>query len=152
MWMTVKAQRDKISSCENGGKYDWCEESPLNGSGSVVEHRNGHHWIENCNINLLTAIRERVPCWAGHVARIDISEICAKSHEISRTAVTEMAPALLERENVTWAGPHPKRFNICRWEDTVSTEMSKVCGIADGFEESVQQSRGWLQFAQDRGQ
>ena len=42
-------------------------------------HRTGHRWIEKCNMNVLTAIRERVLCWTGHVARMDYSEICANS-------------------------------------------------------------------------
>ena len=34
----------------------------------------------------------------------------------------------------------------------MSTDVSKVCGNADGFAQSVQQSAGWLHCAQDRGQ
>ena len=41
-------------------------------------HRTGHSCIEKCNMNVLTAIRERVLGWAGHVAIMDNSEICAK--------------------------------------------------------------------------
>ena len=33
-----------------------------------------------------------------------------------------------EAEKDTWAGPRPTRSKICRWEDTVSAEISKVCG------------------------
>ena len=42
-------------------------------------HRTGHRWIEKCNMNELTAIRERALSWAGHVARLDYKEICAKA-------------------------------------------------------------------------
>ena len=45
-----------------------------------------------------------------------------------------------------WAGPHPKRFKIYRLEDMVSTEVSKVCGNADGFAEPVQLPAEWLHF------
>ena len=57
-----------------------------------------------------------------------------------------------EVEKDKWAGPHPKRFKIYRWEDMVSTEVSKVCGNADGFAESVQQPTWRLHFAWDRGE
>ena len=57
-----------------------------------------------------------------------------------------------EVERDKWAGPHPKRFKVYIWENMVSAEVSKVCGNADGFAESVQLSTGWLHFAQDRGQ
>ena len=50
-------------------------------------------------------------------------------------------------ENDKSAGPHPKRFKIYRWEDMVSTEVSKVRGNADVFAESVQLSTEWLHFA-----
>ena len=42
-------------------------------------HRTGHRWIEKGNMNVLTAIRERVLSWVGHVARMDHKEICAKA-------------------------------------------------------------------------
>ena len=42
-------------------------------------HRTGHRWIEKCSTNVSTATRERVLCWACHVARMDFSEICAKA-------------------------------------------------------------------------
>ena len=42
-------------------------------------HRTGHRWIEKGNMNVLTAIRERMLSWAGHVARMDYSEICTKA-------------------------------------------------------------------------
>ena len=42
-------------------------------------HRNGHRWIEKCNMNVLVAIRDRMLSWAGHVARMDYKEICAKA-------------------------------------------------------------------------
>ena len=42
-------------------------------------HTTEHCWIEKCGMNVLIAIRERVLGWAGHVARKDYSEICAKA-------------------------------------------------------------------------
>ena len=42
-------------------------------------HRTGHRWIEKCNMNVLMAIRDRMLSWAGHVARMDYKEICAKA-------------------------------------------------------------------------
>ena len=51
--------------CENGGERYWNEEVTMDGNGTVVG---------NCNMNVLTA-RERALSWAGHVARMDYSEI-----------------------------------------------------------------------------
>ena len=115
-------------------------------------HRTGHRWIEKCNMNVLIAIRERVLSWAGHVARMDYSEICAKALR-SRGLQwwRRRQHHWKEVEKDKWSGPHPKRFKLYRWEDMVSTEVSKFAGSADGFPESVQLSTGWLQFAQDRG-
>ena len=42
-------------------------------------HRTGHRWIEKGTVNVLTAVRERMLSWAGHVARMDHKEICAKA-------------------------------------------------------------------------
>ena len=42
-------------------------------------HRSGHRWREKCNMNVLIAIRERALSRAGHVARLDYKEICAKA-------------------------------------------------------------------------
>ena len=42
-----------------------------------LRHRTGHRRIEKCNMNVLTAMRERALSWAGHVARLDYKEICA---------------------------------------------------------------------------
>ena len=52
-----------------------------------------------------------------------------------------------EVEKDKWTGPHPKRFKIYRCEDMASMRVSKVCGNADGFAESVQLSTGWLHVA-----
>ena len=83
VWTTVTAQRDKIAS--------WCARMVANVVGMkkppLMEmdqwwrpwHRTGHRWIEKCNMNVLSAIRDRVLSCAGHVARIDYSQICAKA-------------------------------------------------------------------------
>ena len=73
--------------------------------------------------------------------------------EMSGTSVVEMRQLHWKKvEKDKCAGPHPKRFKFYRWKDTVWTEVSKVCGNADGFAESAQQTTGWLQFAQNRVQ
>ena len=76
-----------------------------------------------------------------------------EGQEMSGTSVVEMAAAPLETSEERQVGSNrtPKRFKIYRWEDMVSTEVSKVCGNADGFAESVQLSTGWSQLAEDRG-
>ena len=83
VWTTVKAQRDKIAS--------WSARMVANvvgvkkppgmelGQWWRLWHRTGHRWIEKCNMNVLVAIRDRMLCWAGHVARMDYKEICAKA-------------------------------------------------------------------------
>ena len=40
-------------------------------------HRGGANRLQNKNMKDLTGIRERVRCWAGHVARMEYSEFCA---------------------------------------------------------------------------
>ena len=55
-----------------------------------------------------------------------------------------------EAEKDLLAGPHPKRFKSHRREDTAPAETPKACGNADSVAESVKQSTGWPQFAQDR--
>ena len=42
-------------------------------------HRTGHRWMEKCSVNVLVAIRNRMLSWAGHVARLDYKDICAKA-------------------------------------------------------------------------
>ena len=83
VWTTVKAQRDKIAS--------WSARMVANvvgvkrppgmklGQWWRLWHRTGHRWIEKCNMNVLVAIRDRMLSWAGHVARMDYKEICAKA-------------------------------------------------------------------------
>ena len=83
VWTTVKAQRDKIAS--------WSARMVANvirvkrppgmelGQWWRLWHRTGHRWIEKCNMNVLVAIRDRMLSWAGHVARLDYEEICAKA-------------------------------------------------------------------------
>ena len=77
-------------------------------------------------MNVLTAIRERVLCWGGHGARMDCSEICAKSLEMSRTAVVEMAPTFLERGKEKSNGHDRIRtVQIYSWEERRCTETDR---------------------------
>ena len=104
-------------------------------------HRTRHRWIKKCNMNVLTVVRERVLCWAEPVARLDDKEICAKALRCRGLQWWRWGQLhWKEVEKEKWSRPHPKRFKIYRWKDMVSAEVSKVCGNADGFAESVQQS------------
>ena len=100
------------------------------------------------NLNALTAIRERMLIRAGHVARIDHKDICAKA---LRCRGLLWLLYWKEVETDRWFGPHPQRFKIYRWEDMVAVEVSKFTGNADGLSESVQNNTGWLHLAQNRG-
>ena len=114
-------------------------------------HRTGHRWIEKCNMNVVSAIRERALSWAGHVARMDYKEMCAKALRCRGLQWWRWRQLhWKEVEKDKWSGPHPQRFKIYRWEDMVSAEVSKFTGDADGSAESVQMSTGWLQLAQDQ--
>ena len=119
VWTTVKAQRDKISS--------WSARMVANVVGVKrppwmevdqwwrLWHRTGHRWIEKGNMNVLTAIRERVLSWAGHVARMDHKGICAKA--LSCRGLQWWRWRQLhwkEVEKDKWSGPHPQRFKIYR--------------------------------------
>ena len=132
VWTTMKVQRDKTSS--------WSASMVANVIGversSWMEmyqwwrlwHRTGHRLMEKCNMNLLRAIRDRVLCWAAHVARMYHSEICAKALRCRGLQWWRWRQLYRkEVEKDKWAGPHPKQFKIYRWT-------------------------GWLQFALDRGQ
>ena len=83
VWTTVKAQRDKIASwsARMVANVIGTNTPPWMDMGQWCRHwlRTGHRRIEKSNMNVLTAIRERVLSWAGHVARMDYSEICAKA-------------------------------------------------------------------------
>ena len=63
-------------------------------------HRTGHRWIEKGNMNVLTAIRERVLSWAGHVAKEGL--------EMPRPPMVEMETTPLERcgeRQMVWPTP-----------------------------------------------
>ena len=156
VWTTVKAQRDKIAS--------WSARMVAHvvvvkippgmelGQWWRLWHRTGHRWIEKCNMNVLVAIRDRMLSWAGHVARMDYKEICAKA--LRCRGLQWWRWRLLnwkEVERDKWSGPHPQRFKIYRWEDMVAGEVSKFVGNADGLSKTVQDNTGWLHFAQNRG-
>ena len=156
VWTTVKAQRDKIAS--------WSARMVANvvgvkrppgmelGQWWRLWHRTGHRWIEKCNMNVLVAIRDRMLSWAGHVARMDYKEICAKAlrcRGLQWWRWRQLNWKEVERDK--WSGPHPQRFKIYRWEDMVAGEVSKFVGNADGLSKTVQDNTGWLHFAQNRG-
>ena len=76
VWTTIKAQREtKIASWSarlvanviGAQKPPWLEMDQW----WRQWHRTGHRWIEKCNMNAVSAIRERALSWAGHVARMD---------------------------------------------------------------------------------
>ena len=149
----VKTQRDKIAS--------WSARMVANvvgvkkppgmelGQWWRLWHRTGHRWIEKCNMNVLTAIRDRMLSWAGHVARMDYKEICAKALRCRGLQWWRWRQLnWKEVEKDKWSGPHPQRFKIYRWEDMVAGEVSKFTGNADGLSESVQENTGSLHLAQ----
>ena len=133
VWTTVKAQRDKIAS--------WSARMVANvvgvkkppgmelGQWWRLWHRTGHRWIEKCNMNVLMAIRDRMLSWAGHVARMDYKEICAKALRCRGLQWWRWRQQnWKEVERDKWSGPHPQRFKIYRWEDMVAGEVSKFVG------------------------
>ena len=138
VWTTVKAQRDKIAS--------WSARVVVNVIGVKrppwmelnqwwrLWHRTGHRWIEKGNMNVLTAIRERMLSWAGHVSRMDHKEFCAKALRCRGLQWWRWRQLRWkEAEKDKWSGPHPQRFKIYRWEAMVagrcpnSLEMQTVC-------------------------
>ena len=113
-------------------------------------HRTGHRWMEKCGVNVLVAIRNRMLSWAGHVARLDYKDICAKALRclgLQWWRWRQLNWKEVERDK--WSGPHPQRFKIYRWEDMVVGEVSKFVGNADGLSRTVQDNTGWLHFAQN---
>ena len=100
-------------------------------------------------MNVLAAIRERMLSWAGHEARMDYKEICAKAlrcQGLQWWRWQQLNWKDVERDK--WSGPHPQRFKIYRWEDMVAAKFARN---ADGLSETVQDNTGWLHFAQNRG-
>ena len=92
-----------------------------------------------CNMNVLVVIRDRMLSWAGHVARMDYKEICAKALKCRGLQWWRWRQLnWKEVEKDTWSGPHPQRFKIYRWEDMVAEEVSKFVGNADGLSKTVE--------------
>ena len=123
--------------CEDGGERQWCEEAAVGGIGPVVETlaQNRSSVDREGQRERVDGNREGKLSWPGHVAGMDHKEICAKA--LPRSSMVEMETASLERSGDKWSGPHPQRFKIYRWEDTVAGEVSKFVGNADGLSESV---------------
>ena len=97
-------------------------------------HRTRRRWTQTCNMNVDSAIRERALSWAGHVARMDHKEICAKALRCRGLQWWRWRQLhWKEVEKDKWSGPHPQQFKIYRWEDMVATEFSKFTGNVDGF-------------------
>ena len=131
VWTTVKAQRDKIASWSarmvanviGVKKPPWMELDQW----WRLWHRTGHRWIEKGNMNVLTAIRERMLSWARHVARMDHKEICAKALRCRGLQWWRWRQLhWKEVEKVKWSGPHPQRFKIYRWEDMVAGRSFQI--------------------------
>ena len=116
-----------------------------------LQHRTGHRWSEKCNMNLVSSIRKRAVSCAGHVARMDYAQICAKALRCRGLQWWRWRQLhWKETEKDKWSGPHRQRFKMYRWEEKVATEVSRFTGNADGFSESVRESTGLLRLAQDR--
>ena len=137
---------------ENGGECCWIKKKTPGmelGQWWRLWHRTGHRWIEKCNMNVLVAIRDRILSWAGHVARMDYKEICAKALRCRGLELWRWSQLhWKEVEKDKWAGPHPQRFKIYRLDDMVAGEVSKFVGNEDGLSKTVQDNTGWLHFAQ----
>ena len=95
VWTTVKAQRHKIASCGarmvanaiGMKKAPWMERGQW--------HTTDHRWIEKCNMNVLTAIRERVLVdWSRCQSGL-LRDLC-EGLEMSGTAVVKVATTPLE--------------------------------------------------------
>ena len=75
VWTKVKAQRQNCElECENGGECDWSEQAILDGGGPVVETV-----AQNRTSMVRKMQHEPGVSWAGHVARMDYAQICAKA-------------------------------------------------------------------------
>ena len=138
---------------ENGGECYWSEKAARNGAGTVVETL-AQDWssMDREMQYERTGCRDRMLSWAGHVARLDYKEICAKALRCRGLQWWRWGQLFwkeVERDKLS--GPHPQRFNIYRWEDMVAGEVSKFVGNADGLSKTVQDNTGWLHFAQNRG-
>ena len=93
-------------------------------------------------MNVLTAIRERMPSKAGHVARMDHSEICAKAlrcRGLQWLRWRQLHWKEVEKDQL--AGPHPKQcenifqmgghgfvkgFQIC-WKLQMVLRKQSIC-------------------------
>ena len=97
-------------------------------------------------MNVLVAIRDRVLSWAGHVARMDCKEICAKAlrcRGLQWWRWRQLNWKEVERDK--WCCPHPQRFKIYRWEDMVAL-VSKFVGNADGLSKNGSRQHGLVAF------
>ena len=132
--------------CENGGKRDWSEKPP----GMEMDQwwrlwqRTGHRWIEKSNMNVFTAFRERLLSWAGHVARMDYKEICAKAlrcRGLQWWRWRQFHWKEMERKTQGLAHTH----NVSKSSDGRTwwlVRSPSSLGTQDGFSESVQESTG----------
>ena len=157
VWTTVKAQRDKIASWSARmvanvmvvKKPPWMELDQW----WRLWHRTGHRWIEKSNMNVLTAIRERMLSWGWSCCKNGPQRNLCEGLEMPRFFNGGDGDNFTGKKwrKTKWSGPHPQRFKIYRWEDMVAGEVSKFTGNADGLSESVQDNTGWLHLAQNRG-
>ena len=82
------------------------EDATMDGNGPMVEtlaQDRSPLDREKCNMNVPTAIRERVLRWAGHVARMDCSEVCAKALRCGEVATTPFTRS--GQGQVGWSAP-----------------------------------------------
>ena len=147
VWTTVKTQRE--TKLRAGAREWWRMLSPGMELGQWwrLWHRTGHRWIEKCNMNVLVAIRDRVLSWAGHVARMDYKEICAKAlrcRGLQWWRWRQLNWKEVEREE--WSGPHPQRFKIYRWEDIGCWGGLQICWKRGWSVENCPRQHGLVAF------
>ena len=137
--------------CENGRERDWSEEATVDGNGPMVEalaqdwsslDREVQHERADCHPRTSARLG-----WSRcHIGLLGNLRECFEMSEIQWWRWRQLHWKEVETDN--WGRPHPTRFNSYRWEDMVSTEVSKFSRNADGFAESVHLSTGWLQLGQ----
>ena len=109
---TVKAQRDKIAS--RSARMEAIVIGPKKPPWMEIDqwwrlwHRTGHRWIGKCNMNVLTAIRERVLSSGWSRCQNGLLKDLREGLEMPGTSVVEMVTTPLERSgegHVGWSAP-----------------------------------------------
>ena len=117
--------------CEGGGERHRREDAAMDGIEPVVQTL-----AQNWSSMDRKGQYERVDCHQTTHAQLGWS-CCQDGPQRNLCEGLEM-PRSSEVEKDKWSGPHPQRFKLYRWEDTVAGKVSKFTGIADGLSESVQ--------------